>query len=612
MAFIHGEARWSDDRTPIEADVQRMCHAVESQVTARKSSLSCALATQWFAKPAAQAEPSDRSDDETLFVAHDLQIHDAESVRRVLGLASTEYRGLTTSAIIERLYRSLGFRGFGDLVAEGTFAIWDARHDRLLLWRDAAGTRPLYYHHQPGERLVFSSDLRSLAAHRHVPAMLDLEFTRTVLETGQFHHPTRTLRRHITKLPGGHMLVADGHSFEVRQYWNPEQLAERRHSDRYDYVTELRELLMRAVADRIPDDPRTIACHLTGGLDSSTIAVMAQRAVQRNAAIRGISWAPPEELVPARDHDERPLARAVAREAGIDLHFTTPVVAERMSALLADQSLTPTTTLQWECSASRRAAEAGITTILSGWGGDELSAFNGRGYFADLARRGHWLRLVRELRLRRSNVGLPLIAGIRGSVVTPLLSDRALRRLRPGLVPEPALPSVLSPDFAAALRRVDAVEQTNLRTRPGVRRMQLTLLSSGHMPYRAESWTAHGADAGISYSYPLLDRRIIEFALGIPADLYFRDGWKRWIFREAASGVLPEEVRLNPHKFDSMAAAGMRTISQDVRQRYREALLERRTNPYLDVDKVLDPAWPKAPFEQDATWLAFVRDLPCT
>ena len=76
-----------------------------------------------------------------------------------------------------------------------------------------------------------------------------------------------------------------------------------------------------------------------------------------------------------------------------------------------------------------------------------------------------------------------------------------------------------------------------------------------------EGWAASGARRGIEYRYPLLDRRLLELALGLPPGQFRRGRWGRWLMRHAlgachagssircfpAEGpVLPPEVCWNP------------------------------------------------------------------
>jgi hypothetical protein len=113
--------------------------------------------------------------------------------------------------------------------------------------------------------------------------------------------------------------------------------------------------------------------------------------------------------------------------------------------------------------------------------------------------------------------------------------------------------------------------------------MQESLIQFGHLQYRMESWAAHGAAIGLIYTFPLLDRRIMEFALGLPGRMFFRNGWKRWLYRTAMEGILPDVVRWNPQKYDDAAAHQLRNVLLEAADVYREPLLGRQDNPLVDV-----------------------------
>ena len=75
-----------------------------------------------------------------------------------------------------------------------------------------------------------------------------------------------------------------------------------------------------------------------------------------------------------------------------------------------------------------------------------------------------------------------------------------------------------------------------------MRRTQLRMLQDGVLSLRMEGWAASGARRGIEYRYPLLDRRLLEFALGLPPEQFRRGLWTRWIMRYGLREVLPREV----------------------------------------------------------------------
>jgi asparagine synthase (glutamine-hydrolysing) len=301
-------------------------------------------------------------------------------------------------------------------------------------------------------------------------------------------------------------------------------------------------------------------------------------------------------------HDERDLAEAAAEFGDVQLEYSSPSAADVADVEARDLATRPTTTLQVELAASRRAAERGIHTILSGWGGDELSVYNGKGYFASLARRGRFPTLWRELSLRSNIHDSKRLSEIRGRVILPMLPDRLAVLAQPELRRQPFVwPAYLRPEAAAALAAVEPLELPSLRERPGVRRLQIAKLRFGHLQYRMESWAAHGADLGITYAFPLLDQRIIEFALSIPDHLYFKHGWKRWLYRTAMEGTLPDEVRWNPHKFDAAMVERLRQLRAETRRLLQERTQERADNPYVDVEQM----W-SASSQADAATAAFL------
>jgi asparagine synthase (glutamine-hydrolysing) len=76
------------------------------------------------------------------------------------------------------------------------------------------------------------------------------------------------------------------------------------------------------------------------------------------------------------------------------------------------------------------------------------------------------------------------------------------------------------------------------------------LLSGPGLPRRAEQWAMLAARNGMAVGFPMLDRRLVEFALSLPSALFVREGWSRRVFRDAMAGILPEALRWKPTKAD--------------------------------------------------------------
>ncbi len=529
-----------------------------------------------------------------LTIAADVRLDNRAELYAALEIDVGDQSALADAGLILRAYQRWGIDCTSHLLGDFAFAIWDATAGRLFCARDFIGARPFYYCHLPGNgRLIFASDLLAMAAHPDVPLEFNLPYISATLRTtaGEFTHPEHTYYRSIDKLPPAHCLTFDARGVRSWAYWQPGQTPERRYAAEQDYVEELRALLRTAVECRTAS-PHPIGAHISGGLDSSSVAVLAHRSLQsRGRSITGFSWAPPLPEDPALllPNDERKLVEATRQMEGFPVRYTCLTPEHVVAYARRDLTLQPTTTLLYELAVSETAATMGIRTMLSGWGGDELPAFNGRGYFSDLLRRGHWGTLQRELTMRRQlHGGGAVWRQWIGSGLLPLLPTRLLRILRPDELRPPRDPfsAYLRPGFASSLAAVEPLTQPEGRERAGVRRMQIALLQHGHLSHRMESWASHGATLGIAYAYPLLDRRLVEFALSIPDYLFFKNGWKRYLYRTAVAGILPDSLRWQKIKEDPAMVYGVRGVQREAEESLRAELLARAGNPYVDVEKL--------------------------
>ena len=122
-----------------------------------------------------------------------------------------------------------------------------------------------------------------------------------------------------------------------------------------------------------------------------------------------------------------------------------------------------------------------------------------------------------------------------------------------------------------------------------MRNEQLRLWDRGHLTKRIEGWAAGGGRVGLTYAYPLLDRRIVEFALGLPPEMFFKNGWKRYLFRHAMAGMLPDDIRWNPSKREASLNADRERLGKEspdvVRPMIEEMLADSRDYQVLDIDR---------------------------
>ena len=124
-----------------------------------------------------------------------------------------------------------------------------------------------------------------------------------------------------------------------------------------------------------------------------------------------------------------------------------------------------------------------------------------------------------------------------------LNAQSRLRRRGPSALGQ--LRHLVTPTRAASL---DSGDPEALGMGPDARDNRLRLLSSPHITERTETWASIGARYGLAFVFPMLDRRVLDFALSLPSALFLRGGYKRRVFRDAMEGVLPEAVRWRHQK----------------------------------------------------------------
>ncbi|MCC5947036.1 MAG: hypothetical protein JJT89_01155 [Nitriliruptoraceae bacterium] len=612
MSSIFGVIRTHAGEAQAARDLARMSSATPhsdptSVATAISTagSLTAALASAtWVGGRADLFEARD------VTVVADARLFDRSSLAARLRQPVTDLAGRSSASIIHELYCRDGTKGLHSLVAEGSAAIWDTRAGALWCWRDAIGVRPLYLTRLSQDGVAFASDLRQLVAVEDVQTRLDLRAVRTHLVFGRFFAPGKTLVSGIEKLKPGHIATTTGGAWRSAEYWSPSALAaptQRRRPELEELAQELGELMRIVVEERVEPGQR-VTTHTSGGLDSSTItALAAECASLRGSTVDAYSWAPSREVYPNPNWDERYLAEAVCAAAGVELRHSTMSVDDMVSVHTVDRALQHVTTLEPEWSVQRQAAARGSHTILSGWGGDEGVVFNGRGFFAQKVRSGRLLTAHRELRKRRDIHGGSLLGAWKHRVFMPL-RDQWLGRDRTAR--DTRVPLELRPEIRQALGSCIPYDEPLIVPEVGTRQMQLTLLSFGHLQARAESWASFGLNNALVYSFPMLDRRVLEFALNLPSDAYFHEGWKRWLFRTAIDGLVPDEVRWHPDKQDQALDVRLHELGPAFRAAMRERLHERTDNPYVDIDALMRADVGDGRRLGTDYWLAFINCEP--
>jgi asparagine synthase (glutamine-hydrolysing) len=297
-----------------------------------------------------------------------------------------------------------------------------------------------------------------------------------------------------------------------------------------------------------------VATHLSGGLDSSAITGLAASLLDNPGRLQAWSWMRPPEGTEETQDPEWSLAMEVARMWHVPLHFT-PFSEADFLALLQQPPLeyNDSADLWYEFPVRQQLQQQGVQVILSGWGGDQFISNAGQGAYLEglLSRRA--VATLADLAALAGDAGRPGRAFLslgRHQLAAPLRDYLRWRfgRERFNGWGDDGL-QLTTPEFRQWAER-SSKALNRLQPRLRLRDRQLQELAVGTVYNRVEAWAASGSRAGVEYRYPLLDRRIIEFALGMPPEHYRGAGESRRVFRGAVDPYLPGLLREGSIKFE--------------------------------------------------------------
>lgn len=441
---------------------------------------------------------------------------------------------LHDSQIVLASYFKWGQDCLSRLLGEFSLAVWDESKRQLLMARDASGARPLFFFSERSE-IWFCSDFAALVDEFR--PSLNWQFARSYLTETQYCSASQTCYQGLNALSPGSCLLWQRDSpsaFSVRRFWDPKPRAILGSSDPRLWLEELQAILRQAISCRLRRRGK-LACHLSGGLDSTLVTAICSTI---DAPPLCLSYLPPPPLGPLSD-DWAQVA-AMQQHFQLECYFTRLELQGTLNYLVEDPHLRdPFASSPYEFQLQQRARNEGVQVILSGWGGDEAISGHGFGFYPELLLSGNWRSLYAELKALSGNSLVRLLFLLGKKAILPWFQHLFTRNHS-----QIGYPDFLEDAFLERLKLLPGGPKTVGLTGPSisVSQWQSQALINGHLGRRCQAWAQEGANCNLVYRYPLLDQRLVEFALSLPCQAYIRGGQNRWLFRQALRQWAPAQL----------------------------------------------------------------------
>jgi asparagine synthase (glutamine-hydrolysing) len=468
------------------------------------------------------------SPDRAVWMVCNGEIYNAPQLRREFAQGGYPFRSTGDIETIVPLYERLGPDGVGRLEGMFGLAVWDDQRRRLVLARDRAGEKPLFWS-QVGGELRFASEIQALLVFPDQPRRVNPAAAALYGALGYVPAP-HTMFAGIAKLEPAHVLIAHEGGVSERRYWDAAAVAAR--PSRLDTPATLRAALLQAVERELMSDV-PVGVFTSGGLDSSLLAAAAARVMPgEQIHTYSVRFVEP-------GYDESPYAEAVthhirtkhhvvtADQPALERAFTTVTAA--LAEPVGDPAILPTYLLA-------EAAREHVKVVLSGEGADEL--FGGYPTYLGHKAAGLFRRTPGRAVLRWLVNLLPTSTG---KVTTEFLLKQLVAAAELPLV-ERHLTwfGALGPDpgtLAWATGVLDGFPADGTLNRL----LWLDFLS--YLPDNLLVKVDRGTMlASIEARAPYLDRAVLELVLPAPADMKVQGLTTKAILKEAARGLVPGDV----------------------------------------------------------------------
>lgn len=454
------------------------------------------------------------------------------------------FKGRSDTEVILALYEKYGVACFEKMHGMFAIALFDTRTGETVLARDRMGKKPLFWSAVNGT-LIFGSELTALMQHPLCKKKLDMHAVQKYFFYEYVPTP-HTLLKHVYKLEPGTYLVWNGHEAKKHTFWKPRFLPKA--TSFTEGMQQLDEALTSAVSERMVADV-PVGVFLSGGLDSSTMAYYAAKAVGKGQ-VRTFAIGFDEA-----SFDESSYARTVATHLGIEHHEKVVsmnagarLVLEILAKLdepMADASIIPTYMLS-------QFAREHVTVAVGGDGGDELFC----GYDTFVAHRlarvyGIAPFIIREYGVRSLVHLLPTSHAY-------MSMDFKLKKFVDGFDHQPTYRnqlwlSAFGPDVLGRLMHDDALSKEQLledveryRTESDSHAMYDELQFVYERMYMMDQVMVKVDRATMMHALearaPFLDTRVVELANHMPTNWKFRGLTRKYILKKLMEGKLPHEI----------------------------------------------------------------------
>lgn len=491
------------------------------------------------------------NEDETVWITFNGAIYNYLELRQKLIQKGHIIKSYSDTEVILHAYEEYGDKCVEKFNGMFAFAIWDSRKNQIFAARDRFGVKPFYYYFDNG-KFIFASEIKAILASGIVSKEANYQGINDYV-VFQFTSGEKTLFKGIKKLLPGYCLqidLNDGLKMDLFQYWDLKFKYDTYHTEDY-FVDKLLFLIQDAVKIRLRSDV-PLGSHLSGGLDSSTVACIASDLLG-GGGLKTFTGGFNE----GKEYNETEYAKLVSKFANTEYHETMLNAEDFQNSIedliyyLDEPGAGPGVFPQYFVS---KLASQHVKVVLGGQGGDEIFMGYARylvayleecikGSIYETAEKDKYAVTLESIvpNLPMLKTYRPMLQYFMSDGIFSSQEERYFRLvdrsegIKELFNPEIFNESEYSPfnSFREIFNRDELYSYIN-------KMMYFDIKGSLPALLHVEDRTSMAV--GLESRLPLLDYRIAELMATIPPNIKFKGGRSKALFKDAIKNIVPQEI----------------------------------------------------------------------
>ena len=473
------------------------------------------------------------------------------------------------------------------------FAIWDEREKEFFAARDRFGEKPFHYIYDGNNKaFLFASEIKAfwlLGLGKEFNKKMLFNFL-TIGYTDNPNQPDETFYENVKKLPAANFLKIKLGSellVEIEKYWDIDTETENKKITDEEAIDQFKELFTTSVKRRLRSDV-PLGTSLSGGLDSSSIVATICQLQTTTPKLQTFS-----AIFPGFEKNEEKYIDEIATHFSLQ-SFKTIIDNNEITGLFKkiiqqqDEPFGSASTLP-QYKVFQLAKQNNVKVLLDGQGADETLAGYHKYY------KWYWQELFMKRKLVRSGE-------LKKAKAMGVKESFGFRNIIAAFFPEFASVFLERQYLLNALKQEDlAKDFIHLQSKEAYYTTPAILSLNGVLYFNT---CTHGLEELLRYAdrnsmahgrevrLPFLSHELVEFLFSLPSNFKIRQGWTKWILRNAMTNTLPstivwrqDKIGLEPPQHSWMQLA---SVQEMIREAKRKLVNEKILKPEV-LDKKIQP-----------------------